>query len=278
MASNLPPFKRRRLNDALHKPFRSPLKTTATRANQPSADVSTNQSEAGTDEKLGSTSTTVLTTIAKNEIATQEKNDSKTKERSELQPSNTPSRKPSHHPFTPQPHRHTPSHLFTSSRDPTLAHLQSRSLHLSTRLRSINADIDMLNRALTIQNHPEKEEELETLVQKWKVKSREAAEEVFGQVKGRVEGLEGGWKKWAGGNGNNNDGGFGNWGWDDGGKKGEGGGREDDEYAEERRLQEKVQTDNNGEDEHFTMGSMLETLHIDLAVIGYDKVNQRWID
>ncbi|KAJ4297271.1 hypothetical protein N0V88_004189 [Collariella sp. IMI 366227] len=94
--------------------------------------------------------------------------------------------------------------------------------------------------------------ELRALVKRWKGASRLAAEEVFEVVKGRVEGM--------------------------GGEDGDG---DTDERFEEVREgdedEEEGEVEDNGEEE-FTMLMMLKSLNIDLEILGYDPVEDKWRD
>jgi hypothetical protein len=154
---------------------------------------------------------------------------------------------------------------------------------------------------------------LEGLVRAWKSASWAAAEEVFEGVKARVEGMGGvkAWKEMERGKGR--DKGWG-WGWErEGEKGGKGGdGDEDGEGVGEGEIEDeddemRLRKDGKGEEEEeeeeevrfffffgleikgwsntrgpflqeFTMAMMLQSLSIDLDVIGYDKEGQRWVD
>lgn len=108
------------------------------------------------------------------------------------------------------------------------------------------------------------------MIEKWRVKSREAAEIVFVGVKERVE-RAGGVKGLKG-----RERGGGGWGWDDVGK-GDGEGREgcEDEGGEKKEEEEEEEEAEEGE---YTMDMMLKSLNIDLGVIGFDKKAQKWVD
>lgn len=151
------------------------------------------------------------------------------------------------------------------------------------------------------------DKELEALTATWKMAGRAAAEEVFGLVAKRVEGMGGvgAWrekekqKREGGGSG-------GGWGWDV--PRLERGGDEDDgdreDLDEREREAEEVAVKDGDEEEvilitdsfplmlwnyfdlaialltlvqNFTMDMMLRSLNIDLDVIGYDKELQKWI-
>lgn len=124
------------------------------------------------------------------------------------------------------------------------------------------------------------------LVQKWKIVSRAAAEDVFAGARDRV----------------NKMGGVGamkerekerrekTWGWDEEPKRegGEGDGEEDGtgfggerdagEEQDEREEGARKGEEEVGDEEGYTMDMMLKTLNIELDDIGYDKGLQKWVD
>lgn len=116
------------------------------------------------------------------------------------------------------------------TRDPHLNSLQKQHSALLSTLSTLSADLDTYTQALRIQSSG-KDVELEALIAKWKSASRDAAEEIFGEVKDRV----------------NRMGGVGAWRerereakkrfstWDEEPVKREGNCEEDDEESEERR-------------------------------------------
>lgn len=80
-------------------------------------------------------------------------------------------------------------------------------------------------------------------------------------------------------------GGGGGWGWDEPGK-GEGGdgdggreGCEDEDGGEvEEGGEEREEEEEEEEEGEYTMDMMLKSLNIDLALIGFDKKAQKWVD
>ncbi|KAL2023257.1 hypothetical protein VTK56DRAFT_3380 [Thermocarpiscus australiensis] len=116
--------------------------------------------------------------------------------------------------------------------------------------------------------------EMRELVGKWKAASRVAAEELYGLVRARVEGMGGGGRAWGEsrrrwGFGFGCSGGFGL-----GGEEEEGEEREDDRGDDEGEEAEEEESEQSG----FTMLMMLKSLNIDPDVLGYDPVEDKWRD
>ena len=151
-------------------------------------------------------------------------------------------------------------------------------------LSSLRARLETTTQALEIEASSE-DAELEELIKKWKVTSRDAAEEVYVGMKEKVDGM-GGWKKWKATQAE------GATGWDNGqeankGRFEDGDGDEEEigkeEKKERRRMardaeEEAEKEDEEEADEGFTMETMLRSLNIPLDVIGYDQQQQRWND
>lgn len=125
--------------------------------------------------------------------------------------------------------------------------------------------------------------------------SKDAAEEVFGGVRDRVNRM-GGVKGWREAERKKREGFGGSFGWGDdepkngGGDAGDGDGDGDgggDEVGEaeardmaagiEEEQKRREKEDEVGDDEGFTMDMMLKSLNIELDVIGFDKEAQRWL-
>ncbi|KAL8673576.1 MAG: hypothetical protein Q9168_002008 [Polycauliona sp. 1 TL-2023] len=161
--------------------------------------------------------------------------------------------------------------------------LQKHHTQLLNTLASLRARLETTTQALKIEASNE-DAELEGLIQKWKATSREAADEVFVEMKEKVDEL-GGWKKWKSTQAE----GAGCWNnvheenkicaKDDVGDLEEEG---KEEKAERIRIEqdEKQQAENKEEEEDqtFTMETMLMSLDIPLELIGYDEEQQRWND
>ncbi|KAI4128444.1 MAG: hypothetical protein LQ347_004178, partial [Umbilicaria vellea] len=76
------------------------------------------------------------------------------------------------------------------TRDPHLNSLQKQHSALISTLSTLRAELDTFTQALKIETSG-KDTELEALIAKWKSASRDAAEEIFGGVKDRVNKMGG---------------------------------------------------------------------------------------
>ncbi|KAI4277506.1 MAG: hypothetical protein LQ337_001724 [Flavoplaca oasis] len=175
-----------------------------------------------------------------------------------------------------------------SSTSPTkseieLDKLQKHHTQLLNTLSGLRARLETTTQALEIEASSE-DAELEELIKKWRVTSRDAAEEVYVGMKEKVDGM-GGWKKWKATQAE------GAKGWYDGqeaNKRRVEGGDDDDEEEvgkeekkERRRMErdaeEQAEKEEEEEaDEDFTMETMLKSLNIPLDVIGYNQQQQQW--
>ncbi|TGO09323.1 hypothetical protein BTUL_0170g00130 [Botrytis tulipae] len=191
--------------------------------------------------------------------------------------------------------------------DPDIAPLLKEQRELEKLLKEVKEELDTAEQAKKIERDSkaknengsgEIDGELVDLCEKWRSASRLAAEELFGKVRDRVNRMGGprAWKEmqkrqheyrnnWdqdeANNNNNNNFEGE-----DEEGKDKD----KRDVYAEysidPETENEKSQRapglgdtgENPGEEDEFTMAMMLRTLNVDLAIIGYDREQQRWID
>ncbi|KAF7871639.1 hypothetical protein EAF04_003746 [Stromatinia cepivora] len=191
--------------------------------------------------------------------------------------------------------------------DPDIAPLLKEQRELEKQLKEVKEELDMAEQAKKIERDSKAKDkdgngeidgELIQLCEKWKGASRLAAEELFGKVRDRVNRMGGprawkemqkrqqeyqnNWDQDEANNNNNNDSDDD----DEGGKDKE----KRDVYAEysidPETENEKAQRapglgdtgENPGEEDEFTMAMMLRTLNVDLAIIGYDREQQRWID
>ncbi|KAL8814081.1 MAG: hypothetical protein Q9223_006669 [Gallowayella weberi] len=170
-----------------------------------------------------------------------------------------------------------------SSTSPTkpgskLDKLQKHHTSLLNTLSSLRARLETTNQALEIEASSS-DAELEGLIQKWRSTSREAAEEVFGSMKEKVQemGGMGAWRrKEAEGKRK----------WDDeerGGKSvreyDDGEGAEESaqrERREEKEEEARQEAQEEEDAEGFTMEMMLKSMNIPLETIGYDKELQGW--
>ncbi|KAL9584611.1 MAG: hypothetical protein Q9212_002016 [Teloschistes hypoglaucus] len=201
-----PPKKRQRFNPAqntLYRPFKTPLKT----SNSSKANVAASSSPADS--------------------------------------SATPSAKPTETPKFDHnfPTRNTPRLIHNTRSSPTksphLDQLQKKHTALLNELSSLRASLETTNQALEIESSST-DAELEGLIRKWRSASNDAAEEVFGIMKERVDGM-GGYKAWRA-------------------KEKDRAGRED-----------QYQMEDPDDDEGFTMEKMLKSLGIPLDKINYDR-------
>lgn len=155
-------MKRRRLNDGrsgLSKPFKSPLKT----------DI-----QSGEDSRAGSVATSKDQHRENDPAAMTNRNSSNT-----LPPTAPIRRSP--------PNYSSPSQ---ANRDPQFLALQKQHSALLLQLTQLRQSIDTSQQALKIASSSS-HTELETLIIKWKLASREAAEEIFRSAKDRVNSMGG---------------------------------------------------------------------------------------
>jgi Swi5-dependent recombination DNA repair protein 1 len=69
--------------------------------------------------------------------------------------------------------------------DPTLSALQKQQRNLQSRLSALRAELDVVQQASRIEASS-KDQELQSLIEKWKAVSREAAEELFAAAREKV--------------------------------------------------------------------------------------------
>ena len=152
--------------------------------------------------------------------------------------------------------------------------LQREHTALLNQFASMRAELDKITQALKIEASP-RDDELRKLIKQWRTASQQAAEEVYADVRDRVNGMGGlrAWRERERQRAENA------WGWD-GEDKGEKDDGDDGELEKTEEMPEKQQTAQNDEDEDegFTVDIMLRTLNIELDVIGYDKEGQKWLD
>ncbi|PQE03268.1 dna repair dds20 mei5 protein [Rutstroemia sp. NJR-2017a BBW] len=186
--------------------------------------------------------------------------------------------------------------------DPDIAPLVKMQRDLERQLKEVKQELEVVEQARKIERDSGEGEidgELVRLCEKWREASRGAAEELFGKVRDRVNRM-GGPRAWKEMQKRQQE--FQNQ-WDQDDVINQNQGDEDDEDAEGKHVEkrdiyaeydidpetenEKSQRapglgdtgENPGEEDvglEFTMAMMLRTLNVDLAVIGYDKQEQRW--
>lgn len=161
MSSSSYSTKRRRLNDAssaLSRPFKSPLKAAIRpeEAEGKTADASEDQHRENDPAAITDSS------------------------RLSTHPIRTPARKPT-------PKHSSPDHL---KKDPQFFALQKQHSALLLQLSKLRQTLETAQQAVQIESSST-DAELETLITKWRLASREAAEEVFRGAKDRVNRMGG---------------------------------------------------------------------------------------
>ncbi|KAE9368477.1 hypothetical protein N431DRAFT_414913 [Stipitochalara longipes BDJ] len=186
--------------------------------------------------------------------------------------------------------------------DPDIAPLLRAQRELEKQLRELKEELDTAEQARKIEAESVKkdadgeiDDELVELIRKWKAASRQAAEELFGKVRDRVNRMGGprAWKEmqkkqqefqnsWDQEDQTNNDS-------ED--EDGEGKDVEKRDLYAEYDIEPETENEKSqrakgvgdtgelpGQEDEFTMAMMLRTLNVDLDIIGYDREQQRWID
>ncbi|KAL9631669.1 MAG: hypothetical protein Q9204_004130 [Flavoplaca sp. TL-2023a] len=256
LPSPSPPKKRRKVDitNPLNKPFKSPFRTPL---------KSTPQSATNAQTQASSSIGNVSAAPKSSAIST---------------PSNFPAAQRSVRPLP------SASSISPTRPGPELDQLQKHHTQLLNTLSSLRARLETTTQALEIEASGE-DAELEELIKKWTVTSRDAAEEVYVGMKEKVDGM-GGWKKWKATQAE------GAKGWDNGqeankGRVEDGDGDEEEIGKEEKKERRRMKRDAEEQaekeaeeeaDEGFTMEIMLRSLNIPLDVIGYDQQQQRWND
>ena len=237
-----PLSKRRKLNDtsALLKPFKSPLR-----------DTQSNSGGQGTDARPP---------------------------RQEAQDASRGSHQAEHRSVKAVTQRPYPARLIptASTQLPEIAQLQRQHTALLNRLASTRAELDKVNQVLKIE-HSTRDAELERLIKQWRSASQQAAEEVYADVRDRVNGM-GGLRAWREREKHRAES---SWGWEGEGVANEGQGEEEEERTAEAEQEGEEQGAAGIEEEEndsFTMDIMLRTLNIDLDLIGYGKEYHKWLD
>ncbi|KAL2141496.1 hypothetical protein VTI28DRAFT_2370 [Corynascus sepedonium] len=173
-----------------------------------------------------------------------------------------------------------------------LHRLHLSQAHLTTLLRSARTRLDVARQARRIEQTssssttaPEKEgrlgprepvdAELRTMTAQWRTTSRLAAEELFGIIRERVEGI-GGARAWrATRQWQRNGGPFSSWGLEGGNAGSDGEERERVREQDEQKEEEEVV---EAEESEFTMPMMLKSLNIEPGLLGYDPDEEKWHD
>ncbi|KAL8806112.1 MAG: hypothetical protein Q9182_001513 [Xanthomendoza sp. 2 TL-2023] len=170
-----------------------------------------------------------------------------------------------------------------SSTPPTLPgskldKLQKHHTSLLNTLSALRARLETTNQALEIEAS-NSDAELQGLIQKWRSTSRDAAEEVFGSMKEKVQDMGGmvAWRRKEAEEKRK---------WDDEERGGKGASEDDDtdgaeelaqrERREEKAEEERQEAQEDDDADGFTMEMMLKSMNIPLETIGYDKELQGW--
>ncbi|OJD35796.1 dna repair protein dds20 mei5 [Diplodia corticola] len=304
-----PSAKRRRLEDAqsaLRKPFRSPFKTPSRKVELESPKADTTASSTAVPSPL------VQSTLPDSSAAQSLSVSSLRTLRSSR--SSTTLSTPSRPPLFAQ---RVGAVDHDDALETAIRAEEQRQRDLSRQIRSIRVELDTLNQALKIATST-KDAELQALTRKWRDATRAAAEDVFATTKDRVNGMGGigVWKQneqrqqeWRLGfhaqeheptldeSDEDEEENVGLTPEEKEAKlvareqraearaeaKKERHWREQEAEAEaeaeaEEEALRQSRTDDGGDDDSFTMDTMLKTLNIDLKMIGWDKEGQRWVD
>ncbi|KAM0806433.1 hypothetical protein BDR22DRAFT_816622 [Usnea florida] len=276
--SPIQPSKRRRLNtsaNTLSQPFKSPLKTPL---KSTTPDSTTTPAPAVSPTKLPLPPSPPPSTI-KGPKATI--HPSTTSAQPPLPPNNPT-------PIISTPPQARPHHQHqTPSASPHYLALQKHHTRLLNSLSTARSALETSEQALRIENSSSysssQDKELDTLIRKWKAKSRDAAEIVFRDVRDRVN-KGGGVKGLREMERARREVGVG-FGWDEkerGEGEGDEEGREEKEDSEGEEFEggedERKEGEEEDEEGGYTMDMMLKSLNVELGVIGFDKEAQRWVD
>ncbi|EGZ77939.1 hypothetical protein NEUTE2DRAFT_147310 [Neurospora tetrasperma FGSC 2509] len=188
-------------------------------------------------------------------------------------------------------HRETKVHLVTMQIQLDLIR-QAKRIEMASRKAAVEESKELRRQDATVIDA-----ELKGLVKKWKLASRQAAEELFELIKGRVADM-GGAKAWRETRRRQREG-F-HSAWDDEGQKGkkrkgdgdiderpiENSDVSDDEDDDDWRFSQGAGNNDDGdrsaedncEDSGFTMLMMLQSLNIEPGVLGYDPNEDKWLD
>ncbi|KAK3330097.1 hypothetical protein B0H66DRAFT_597646 [Apodospora peruviana] len=175
--------------------------------------------------------------------------------------------------------------------DDPLTQLRKSQRVTTARMRDMKLQLNMIREARRIEQQQQRSSsptkqinaDLRDLIEKWKLASRQAADDLFELIKGRVDGM-GGAKAWRetrkrqrGYSYDDNN--------DNARRKGEGGGecdergeneREQDEEQQRQLEGEEVEEQDKGEEMGFTMLMMLKSLNIEPDVLGWDPLEDKW--
>ena len=156
-----------------------------------------------------------------------------------------------------------------------VAALQLQQTTLLRQLNESKSELDKVVQALKIERSS-RDSELRALFRQWRSVSQLAAEEVYATVRDRVNGM-GGLQAWRDREREQKQNAFAGWsiGDEEQGRTERDDGNFEPSDVTEADPQQDVEDE---ESEDFSMELMLRTLNIDTESIGYDKENQRWTD
>ncbi|KIW08963.1 uncharacterized protein PV09_00874 [Verruconis gallopava] len=266
--------KRRKLDAAVNKPFKSPLKTIAEQSGDRQVPSPSVILPKGANENYSS-----ITSVTP-----------------------SPSESTSFTPLKSHVRLHQgkarPFAASATSSDPAVSLEIQNTSHeirvLESTILKTRQDVDTLDQALRLTGS-NKDAELDELTAKWRKAAREAAELVFSEVRDKVFRM-GGVRAWRERQREMAE--YNKWDepinhvdeevYDENGDlvevrkvKSEGQFEEEWEYDARTKTEKEYEEDGGdgySDDDSFTMDMMLKMLNIDLSVIGYDKKRQRWID
>lgn len=274
------PTQKRRLGQAsstLSKPFKSPLRQPAQKN---TSDTDEKNHDTFQIPKREKREELALSSINQQDTTEHDSNDNGINDSGNNEDEPTSNTNKRHKPLPLKDYSsisplHLRPKLHLLKQDPELSNLQKKQRTLQSRLLALRTELDTALQALRIESS-DRDAELEALILKWRSVSQDAAEELFTGARERVARMGGvsGWKRMqrerreqeqrqmfiemeiAGGSGGDDD------------------CREEGDVALQGGNGKDVDVDD--EDKEFTMDMMLNTLNVDLKVIGFDKENQRW--
>ena len=187
----------------------------------------------------------------------------------------------------PQPSHHPQATKLDPKQATELSLLRKEESRLLSQTSKLKLELDQIKQAHSLETS-KRDVELLALISTWKSASQQAAEELYGTMRDKVNAL-GGMKRWSEMEKERRENVFSNWdagehgarkGGDSEGGDDDGDGREEDNIPLEDDDEdgdgdaEKIEAEDS---ESFTMDVMLRYLGIRLEVIGYDSQEQRWI-
>ncbi|KAJ9616364.1 hypothetical protein H2200_000082 [Cladophialophora chaetospira] len=161
-----------------------------------------------------------------------------------------------------------------NSADVDVDALQKRQTALSIRLTQLHQSLECAEQALQIEASGQ-DAELKKLIIRWRAVAQEAADELFGDAKERVDSMGGvvAWRRQAEGDSQR---------WNDDLEKENMAHVDDsDAFRNDKNTEVNDALSNCEEEEEecsFTMEMMLHQMNVDLEAIGFDKQVERWVE